>query len=85
MSPEILDLTSRFMRDALRILVMRMVDVEGTRQVYMVIRKEEWKLDTLGNLYEMLTIVQAIIYCDIEGDEERIALLVLWSRGLRCR
>ena len=30
-SPEILDLTSRFMRYALRILVMRMVDVKGTR------------------------------------------------------
>ena len=27
MAPEILDLTSKFMRDALRILVMRMVDV----------------------------------------------------------
>ena len=64
MAPEILDLTSRFMRDALRILVMRMVDVKGTRQVYVAIQKEERKLDTLGNLYEMLTIVQAIIYCN---------------------
>ena len=40
-APEILDLTSKFMRDALRILVMRMVEVEGTRQVYVAIRKEE--------------------------------------------
>ena len=52
------------MRDARRILVIRMVGVEGTRQVYMAIRKEEWKIDTLGNLYEMLTITQGIIYCN---------------------
>merc|ERR1712085_209831 len=48
MAPEILDLTTKFMRDAVRILV----------------KKEEWKLDTLCDLYETLTITQAIIYCN---------------------
>ena len=56
---KILDLTSRFMRDALRILVIRLVDVEGTHQVYMATQR-----GILGNVYEMWTIIQGIIYCN---------------------
>merc|ERR1712149_149905 len=48
MAPEILDLTTKFMRDAVRILV----------------KKDELTLDTLCDLYETLTITQAIIYCN---------------------
>merc|ERR1719454_800950 len=48
MAPDILDLTSKFMRDPVRILV----------------EKDDWKLDTLCDLYETLTITQAIIYCN---------------------
>ena len=54
MAPEILELTTKFMRDAVRILVKK--DVEGIRQFYVAIGKEEWKLDTLCDLYETLTI-----------------------------
>ena len=32
------------------------------RQFYVAIEKEEWKIDTLCDLYETLTITQAIIY-----------------------
>merc|ERR1712166_1427054 len=38
--------------------------LEGIRQFYVAIEKEEWKLDTLCDLYETLTITQAIIYCN---------------------
>jgi len=65
MAPEILDLTTKFMRDAVRILVKKdELTVEGIRQFYVAIEKEEWKLDTLCDLYETLTITQAIIYCN---------------------
>jgi translation initiation factor 4A len=65
MPPEILDLTSKFMRDAVRILVKKdELTLEGIRQFYVAIEKEEWKLDTLCDLYETLTITQAIIYCN---------------------
>jgi len=65
MAPEILDLTSKFMRDAVRILVKKdELTLEGIRQFYVAIEKEEWKLDTLCDLYETLTITQAIIYCN---------------------
>ena len=38
--------------------------LEGIKQFYVAIDKEEWKLDTLCDLYSTLTITQAIIYCN---------------------
>jgi len=65
MPPDILDLTPKFMRDAVRILVKKdELTLEGIRQFYVAIEKEEWKLDTMCDLYETLTITQAIIYCN---------------------
>merc|ERR1719195_1584070 len=65
MPPDILDLTAKFMRNAVRILVKKdELTLEGIRQFYVAIEKEEWKLDTLCDLYETVTITQAIIYCN---------------------
>jgi len=65
MAPDILDLTSKFMRNPVRILVKKdELTLEGIRQFYIAIDKEDWKLDTLCDLYETLTITQAIIYCN---------------------
>merc|ERR1719454_2682187 len=65
MAPEVLDLTSKFMRDPVRILVKNdELTLEGIRQFYIAIDREEWKVDTLSDLYETLTITQAIIYCN---------------------
>lgn len=36
----------------------------GIKQFYIAVDREEWKLDTLCDLYETLTITQAIIYCN---------------------
>eukprot|EP00913_Durusdinium_trenchii_P016240 g15262.t1 len=53
------------MRNAVRILVKKdELTLEGIRQFYVAIEKEEWKVDTLCDLYETLTITQAIIYCN---------------------
>jgi len=65
MPPDILDLTTKFMHDTVRILVKKdELTLEGIRQFYVAIEKEEWKLSTLCDLYETLTITQAIIYCN---------------------
>jgi translation initiation factor 4A len=62
---EILDITTRFMRDPIRILVKKEeITLRGIKQFYIAVEKEEWKLDTLCDLYETLTITQAIIYCN---------------------
>merc|ERR1719324_1762249 len=74
MPPEILDLTNKFMRDAVRILVKKdELTLEGIRQFYVAIEKEEWKLDTLFDLFEVLTIVQAIIYCNTRRQVDILA------------
>ena len=62
---ECLEVTARFMRDPVRILVKRdALTLEGIKQFFVAVEKEEWKLDTLCDLYETLTITQAIIYCN---------------------
>merc|ERR1712066_448737 len=65
MPPEILAMTTKFMREPVRILVKKdELTLEGIRQFYVAIEKEDWKLDTLCDLYATLTITQAIIYCN---------------------
>ena len=60
---EVLQLTKRFMRDPVRILVKdKEVTLDGIKQYYIAVEKEDYKLATLFDLYESLTIVQAIIF-----------------------
>merc|ERR1711879_226657 len=74
MPPEILDLTEKFMREPVRILVKKdELTLEGIQQFYVAIEKEEWKLDTLCDLYETLTISQAIIYCNLRRKVDFLA------------
>eukprot|EP00581_Thalassiosira_minuscula_P003508 CAMPEP_0183745908 /NCGR_PEP_ID=MMETSP0737-20130205/66480_1 /TAXON_ID=385413 /ORGANISM="Thalassiosira miniscula, Strain CCMP1093" /LENGTH=415 /DNA_ID=CAMNT_0025981587 /DNA_START=509 /DNA_END=1756 /DNA_ORIENTATION=- len=62
---DVLEVTQRFMRDPVRILVKKdELTLEGIKQFYIAVEREEWKLDTLCDLYETLTITQAIIYCN---------------------
>lgn len=42
----------------------RSLHLPGIKQFYIAVDREEWKLDTLCDLYETLTITQAIIYCN---------------------
>merc|ERR1712110_276188 len=62
---EVLEVTTRFMREPVRILVKKEeLTLEGIRQFYISVEREEWKLDTLCDLYETLTITQAVIFCN---------------------
>lgn len=62
---DVLEVTSKFMRDPIRILVKKdELTLEGIRQFYIATEREEWKLETLCDLYTTLTITQAIIYCN---------------------
>eukprot|EP01084_Bolivina_argentea_P203069 346866_1 len=65
MPDDILDISQRFMRDPVRILVKNdELTLDGIKQFYISVEKEEWKLETLCDLYGTLTITQAIIYCN---------------------
>mmetsp|Transcript_119975 Transcript_119975/g.334691 ORF Transcript_119975/g.334691 Transcript_119975/m.334691 type:complete len:392 (-) Transcript_119975:149-1324(-) len=74
MPPDILELTTTFMHDAVRILVTKdELTLEGIRQYYVAIEDESWKLETLCDLYETLTVTQAIIYCNTREMADRLA------------
>lgn len=65
MPAEVLEVTTKFMRDPIRILVKKEeLTLEGIRQFYVSVDREDWKLDTLCDLYETLTITQAVIFCN---------------------
>ncbi|CAI9097037.1 OLC1v1033335C1 [Oldenlandia corymbosa var. corymbosa] len=62
---EILEITSKFMTDPVRILVKRdELTLEGIKQFFIAVEREEWKFDTLCDLYDTLTITQAVIFCN---------------------
>lgn len=62
---EILEMTYKFMSDPIRILVKRdELTLEGIKQFFISVEKEEWKFDTLCDLYDTLTITQAVIFCN---------------------
>jgi len=65
MPADALDITTKFMRDPVRILVKRdELTLEGIKQFYINVQKEEWKMDTLIDLYDTLNITQAVIFCN---------------------
>ncbi|BBH08250.1 eukaryotic translation initiation factor 4A1 [Prunus dulcis] len=63
MPPEALEITRKFMNKPVRILVKRdELTLEGIKQFYVNVDKEEWKLETLCDLYETLAITQSVIF-----------------------
>jgi len=65
MTREVLEMTKKFMNNPIRILVKRdELTLEGIKQFFVAVEKEEWKFDTLCDLYDALTITQAVIFCN---------------------
>jgi translation initiation factor 4A len=65
MPTEILEMTKTFMREPARILVKNeQLTLDGIKQYFIAIDKEEWKFDTLVELYNNIEIQQCIIYCN---------------------
>ncbi|EEQ38308.1 putative ATP-dependent RNA helicase [Clavispora lusitaniae] len=65
---EVLEITSKFTTDPVKILVKKEdVTLEGIKQYHIQCEKEEWKFDTLCDLYDSLTITQAVIFCNTKS------------------
>jgi translation initiation factor 4A len=65
MPPDILEVTKKFMKDPMKILVKNEeLTLDGIKQFFIAIEREEWKLDTLMDLYQTITVTQVIIYCN---------------------
>ncbi|KAE9553314.1 hypothetical protein FO519_003480 [Halicephalobus sp. NKZ332] len=74
MPAEVLDVTKKFMRNPIRILIKKEeITLEGIRQFYIMIEKEEWKFETLCDLYDTVNITQAVIFCNTRKKVEELA------------
>ncbi|GHP07169.1 hypothetical protein PPROV_000591200 [Pycnococcus provasolii] len=61
--PDLMDVANKFTTEPVRILVRRdELTLDGIRQFHVDVEKEEWKFDTLCDLYDTLTITQSVIF-----------------------
>lgn len=62
---DVLEVTEKFMRDPIRILVKKdELTLRGIKQYYIAHDEESWKFETLCDLYSTLSITKGIIYCN---------------------
>ncbi|KAK0180156.1 hypothetical protein PV327_005825 [Microctonus hyperodae] len=65
MPNDVLEVSKCFMRQPIRILVKKEeLTLEGIKQFYVYVEREDWKFDTLCDLYDTLSITQAVIFCN---------------------
>ena len=65
MPPEVLELTEKFMKNSIRIIVKAQeLTLEGIRQYYIAMDEENWKFDALCDLYKYLSISSSVIFCN---------------------
>ena len=63
MPPEVLDLTDKFMNQPERILVQKEnLTLDGIIQFYINVKVNEWKFETLIDIYDTINVSQCIIY-----------------------
>ncbi|CAE8615551.1 unnamed protein product [Polarella glacialis] len=74
LSQEVLEMTVDFMKKPFRLLVKREeVTLAGIKQFYVAVEKEEWKFDTLCDLYDSMTITQAVIFVNTKQKVDWLA------------
>merc|ERR1712185_517610 len=67
-------LTTKFMRDSVRILVKQdQLLLSGIRHYYIAIEKKAWKLDALCDLYESLSVTQCFIFVNSRRQVDFVA------------
>ena len=67
MPQEVLEMTHRFMNNPFRVLMKRdELRPDGIKHFFVNVEREQWKFDTLCDLYDTLTITSAIIFCNTE-------------------
>ncbi|KAI8869738.1 DEAD-domain-containing protein, partial [Ramicandelaber brevisporus] len=65
MPVEVLEVSNRFMRDPIRILVKRdVLTLEGIKQFFVNVDVAQNKYPTLCDLYQIINVTQAVIFCN---------------------
>ena len=74
MPQDALEITKKFMKDPEHLLVKtEELTLEGIKQYYIALEREEWKIDTLCDIYEAVCINQAIIFANTRKKVDWIA------------
>ena len=74
LTPAVLELTDRFMTEPVRILVKRdELTLEGISQYFIAVEKEGYKFETLTDLYDTVTVTQAVVFCNTRHKVEWLA------------
>jgi len=74
MPPAALELTSKFMRDPLKILIQKEdTSLQGIRQFYVDVGKENDKLGTLMDIFSEVSVSQCIIFSNTRRKAEWLA------------
>jgi superfamily II DNA/RNA helicase len=84
MPPDKLEIAERFMQDPIHILVKaEELTLEGISQFYIYMDRDDWKYETLQDLYAAVQIYQLMIYCN---SKKRVDMLArrLSDAGLTC-
>ena len=65
MNEEFFKITSNFMRNPVNVLVKAdLLTLEGIKQYYINVEKNDFKFDTLCDIFSLLTVSQSMIYCN---------------------
>lgn len=74
MPTEVVEFSEKLLQNPVRILIPpEEVTLEGIKQFYVELQREDWKYDVLCDLYQQLHINQAIIYCNKRQKAEWLA------------
>lgn len=74
---DLLEMTTKFVTNPIHILVKTdELTLKGIKQFFVAVEKEEWKFGALCDLYDTLTITQAVIYCNTRSKVCHVASFV---------
>eukprot|EP00696_Hemimastix_kukwesjijk_P011178 gnl/Hemi2/24032_TR8061_c0_g1_i1.p1 gnl/Hemi2/24032_TR8061_c0_g1~~gnl/Hemi2/24032_TR8061_c0_g1_i1.p1 ORF type:complete len:405 (-),score=89.12 gnl/Hemi2/24032_TR8061_c0_g1_i1:245-1459(-) len=74
MPEEVIELTRKFTNDPVRILVKKeQLTLQGITQFFIQVDSEDFKLDTLCDLYNSLTVTQSLIYVNTKRKVDWLA------------
>ncbi|CCE93952.1 uncharacterized protein TDEL_0H00930 [Torulaspora delbrueckii] len=73
MPKDVLEVTTKFMRNPVRILVKKdELTLEGIQQFYINVEQELYKYDCLTDLYDSISVTQAVIFCNTRRKVEEL-------------
>jgi translation initiation factor 4A len=74
MSTEVVEIADRFLQKPVRILLPPdQVTLNGIKQYYVAVEREDWKFDVLTDIYQHIAINQALIYVNKRQKAEWLA------------